>query len=516
MNSRPWISWGLLVALFIAASPAQAGWARFALVIGYNQADDPQLSPLRYADDDAVKYSELFGYMAERTLLLTELDADTRRTLGPRLVHAPTRHNVLTALTELRRKMDDARARGDKAILYFVYSGHGNYDKSGRGYVHLADGRWTTKDIYFHVLGPSAKDMDNYHVVLMVDACNAALLVNSRGSGLRRSKGTSLKLERYPNVGVVLSSSSVGEVHEWGRYLSGIFSHEVRSGLLGAADLNDDRKVTFTEIAAFVHNANMAIKNSTYRIKPYIRPPLSAPNLPLMTMDDARFPAQVRIEKGFSGKAHLVDSELMRYADFHKSDKNAFWLGVPGDAGFAVVRGNTEYVVPKGATGRLTISGLEVRPRSKMAARGVSDYFEERLFARPHVEQDAQEWLKRDYTDSLVVERLQTLPWYQNKGAWGLLGGGLASLGTGVAMSVLAYQAQSDTKNASWFNEKQTFNQLALRNETIAGVLYGVGGAATLGSILWFVLEEEFKVVRYQPPFDVVVTPGGVTLKATF
>ena len=514
-NKRIGLVLGLL-GLMLFASPAFAGWARFALVIGYNHADDTELKSLRYADDDAVKYSELFGYVAERTLLLTELDTDTRRTLGPRLVHAPTRQNVLAALTELRRKMNDARARGDTPVLFFVYSGHGNYDASGRGYVHLADGRWTTKDIYFHVLGPSADPKQEHHVVLMVDACNAALLVNSRGGGLRRSKGTALKLEKYPNVGVVLSSSSVGEVHEWGRYLSGIFSHEVRSGLLGAADLNDDRQVTFAEIAAFVHAANRDIKNAAYRIKPYIRPPLSAPNLPLMSMAEARFPARLRIEAGFSGHAHLIDNELMRYADFNKAKPHAFWLGVPGDSGYAVVRGNTEYVVPKGATGPLVLSQLTTRPRTELAARGVSDYFEERLFASPHVEGEARQWLEREYTHSLTVERLEAVPWYHNKGAWGLLGGGLASLGGGVAMHTLALQAQTNAKNADWFDDRQGHNKTATQNQTAAGVLYGVGAAATVGSILWFALDRQYKVVEYKPPLRVMMTPTGVQLEATF
>ena len=53
---------GLIAALGVLAAPtAQAADVRFALVIGWNQADDSELEPLRYADDDALRYYELFS-----------------------------------------------------------------------------------------------------------------------------------------------------------------------------------------------------------------------------------------------------------------------------------------------------------------------------------------------------------------------------------------------------------------------------------------------------------------------
>jgi hypothetical protein len=505
----------LVVGLVLVASSAHAGWARYALVIGYNDSDDSNLKRLRYADDDALKYSELFSFVGDKTILLAKTDKDTRRMMGKRSMRAPTRANVLHALKSLRAQMALAVARGDKPILYFVYSGHGNYDKAGRGYVHLADGRWTTRDLYYHVLGPSQSGI-KHHVVLIVDACNAALLVNSRGSTLRRSRGTSLKLENYPNVGLILSSSSVGEVHEWGRYLSGIFSHEVRSGLLGPADLNDDRKISFAEIAAFVRAANAEVKNANYRVKPYIRPPLTAPNMPIVSLRKARFPAMVRVGPEFRGRAHLLNSELIRYVDFNKSHGQGFWLGVPGHGSFALVHGNTEYIVPAGSRGKLKLAELTRRSRTQISARGVSAYFDKRLFARPFGRKDAQKWLMNDYTTDLVVERFEVVAWYENKGAWTLLGGGLAALSSAVTMHTLAFGAHDDATTAIHARDRQRFNALASRNETIAGALYGVGGAAVVGSILWFALDESYRITRYQPPIRVQLTPMGIQLKAKF
>jgi hypothetical protein len=398
-----------------------------------------------------------------------------------------------------------------------VYSGHGNYDQEGRGYVHLKDGRFTTRDLYYEVFGPTSGP-NPHHVVLIVDACNAALLVNSRGGGSdrRRVRGTSLKLEDYPNVGVILSSSTVAEVHEWGRYLSGIFSHEVRSGLLGPADLNDNREIDFVELAAFVAAANAEVRNETYRVRPYIRPPLSAPNMPLVSLDNARFTRRIRLGAGLSGRAHLMNAELLRYADFHKGAQQNFWLGVPGQGEFVLVHQGQEYLIPADASGELELGDLQRRENTAVAARGTDQYFEERLFAQAHSASQAQDWLQARYLESLVVERFETLPWYHNAGAWSLFGTGLATLGGAVGMHVAARGAADDAHAAPWYAERTDAIDRAGRYQNTAIALYAVGGAAALSSVLWFALEEPVEARRYEPPFRIQVGPGGVQLSAEF
>ena len=506
----------LSAAVLLASGVCEARWARFALVVGHNDSDDSDLAPLKYADDDAIKYARLFGMIAERTELLVSADKESTRAFGPQKAKRATRANVMAALKSLRRDMRAAKARGDKPVLYFVYSGHGNYDQEGRGYVHLADGRFTTRDMYYEVLGPTEGPYE-HHVVLMVDACNAALLVNSRGGSDRRKvRGTSLKLEAYPNVGVVLSSSTVGEVHEWGKFLAGIFSHEVRSALMGPADLNDDSKVTFPELAAFIQSANAAVKNEIYRIKPYIRPPLSAPNMPLVSLERSRFPARIRLGKGVSGRGHLVNNELLRFADFNKADGQSFWLGIPGREGYLLVTEDGEYIVPKGAKGDLALGALKKRVHTVLGKRGTDQYFEKRLFATSHDKGAAHRWLKDQYRESLIVDRFERKPWYDNPGAWSLFGGSIVSLGAAVGFHVTAELAVTDAQDSAWFDNRKSAIDTAERNRTVATVLYSVGGAAAVGSVLWFLLDRRYESSRYKPPLAVHVGPGGVTLSTEF
>ena len=51
----------ILLIACLHSGKAQAGWVRYALVVGYNYSDDPGLKPLRYADDDAVKHAQLLS-----------------------------------------------------------------------------------------------------------------------------------------------------------------------------------------------------------------------------------------------------------------------------------------------------------------------------------------------------------------------------------------------------------------------------------------------------------------------
>lgn len=500
-----------LLALGLLMGSAQAKEQRFALVIGYNDSDDAALQKLRYADDDALRNARLLAHVSTETILLAQVDAETRRLLKPQGFGAPTRAAVLAGLQKLRASMDQARADGDEAILYFSYSGHGNYDSEGRGYVHLKDGRFTTRDLYHHLFDKTRQDT----VILMVDACNAALLVNSRGPVTRRKvvRSGDLNLENYPHVGLVLASSSVGETHEWGRYLAGVFSHEVRSGLLGPADLNNDERVTFGELAAFIAAANDRVSNPSVRVKAYIRPPLTKPNLAIIDLKAGTFPARLRIRDSFLGKAHVVDSDLIRYADFHKGKGKEFSLALTNTDAFVLVHGEDEFVVPRGASGVLNLEDLQRRKRTVISARGAgSDYFDRTLFSREFDEGYAGRYLREDYLLGLQVERFKFDPWYENDNGWLALAAGLGSMGVAMGFHSAAYDAATQGEQAHWADVRDDMNQRAGRYESTAQVLYAVGGAAALTSVLLFILDRPISVETYRPPLSVQIGPQGIVL----
>tara|TARA_B100000674_G_C37917648_1_gene951740 strand:+ start:410 stop:1954 length:1545 start_codon:yes stop_codon:yes gene_type:complete len=501
-----------LVGLSLTAGESLAKERRFAMVVGYNDSDDANLKKLRYADDDALRNARLLDHVTDKLILLTQLDKESQRLFGPQSMGSPTRANIIAGLKKLRAAMDDARAAGDQPILYFAYSGHGNYDAEGRGYIHLADGRFTTRDLYFHLFEPAKTDP----IILMVDACNAALLVNSRGVVTRRrvTSEKKLNLENYPNVGVVLASSTVGETHEWGRYLAGVFSHEVRSGLLGPADLNGDEKVTFIELAAFIAAANDRVANPTVRVKAYIRPPLSHPNLALIDIGQGTFPAKLRIQRSFKGKAHVVDSDLIRYADFHKGPSQEFTLALTNKDSFVLVQGEDEFVIPKGTQGTVEVGNLQRRKRTVLSARGAgSDYFERTLFHRKYDAGYASTYLSQDYLMGLKVQRFNLDPWYENENGWLALAAGIGSIGAAAVFHAAAFNAAEEGEQATWADQRHLANQRADRNQTTANILYGLGGAAALTSALLFALDRNVTAETYEPPLRLNIGPTGISLQ---
>ncbi len=125
----------LLAAAAVAAAPPAP--QLFGLVIGWNQSDDPEVAPLRYADDDAVKNARLLRDLGAEVVLLTELDPDSTNLFGPVESTRPTRAAVDAALAELERRIAHVRAEGRRAELMIFYSGHGDV-KNNEGYIQLA------------------------------------------------------------------------------------------------------------------------------------------------------------------------------------------------------------------------------------------------------------------------------------------------------------------------------------------------------------------------------------------
>ncbi len=312
-----------------AGNAETGGVARFALIVGANRGVDPELRQLHYADDDAARYSELFGALGVRVHLLTRPDENTLRVSAGALSNArpPVRAELARAVSELASEVATAHKLGRRVVFYFVYAGHGNV-KDNIAYLTLEDQRLDTAQIEHQII-------DRVHANethLIVDACYSYSLAYGRGptNSIRHAIGPFTPpegLARRPDVGLLLSTTSTHESHEWSDFQAGIFSHEVRSGLSGAADVNGDGQVSYQEIASFVRRANAAVPNERYRPRVFAHPPRQASQLVDLRQASGR---RLKIEATPDGAHFLLENLFgVRLADFHAPPGQALSLVVP-------------------------------------------------------------------------------------------------------------------------------------------------------------------------------------------
>ena len=381
--------------LALASQPAAASspGKTLALVVTNNRSTTLALPDLQYADDDGARYYRLFRSVAdpESVFLLTTFDRSSAAAYPDlaKNAHPPTRAAVEEAVTRLAAVARSAHEHGEATTFYFVYAGHGDVD-NGRGYIDLEDGRVDGQFIENAII--EKIPADTKHVLL--DSCNSFFVMNPRKPGGRRwatPKDMALGFaKRHPEVGLFLSTNSDAEVFEWSELESGVFSHEVRSGLSGAADVDGDGKVSYAELAGFVDQANARIARDTLRPHIYYRGPNGESTVALFS------PAQAvgrRLVLGEGVMRLWIKSDTgERLLDLHK-EKNPMTVVLPGPAGQGVsifVRqqaassADRPVVVEHAApTGEGEIRLAELTPtRPSLTARG--DRFFASLFASPY------------------------------------------------------------------------------------------------------------------------------------
>ena len=384
-----------------APVPPATSRALFALIVGVNASLQADVAPLRYADDDAARYQDLFRALGARTYLLSTPDANTRR-LHPQAAaeSLPARHAELRQLVGVAtRDIAQARSRGVPSTLYVVYAGHGDVDDRD-WYLTLEDGRLTGAQLMSEVV--EAANADQTHVI--IDACHAYLLALPRGpGGSHRPLGGFVEREaaaRAGRVGFLLSSSASGESHEWAGFEAGVFSHEVRSGLYGAADADGDGKVTYSEIGAFVARANETIKNDRFRPQVLAR----APSQGDLLLDlRGRSERELRMD-GPSGAAHylLENGDGVRLLDFHGDGRSSVHLlRPPGDGALYLrrVSDGSERLVPP-SEGALQMDRLPVA-LARSQARGAAHQAFSQIFALQFDGDAVTSWA-RSSADALV------------------------------------------------------------------------------------------------------------------
>lgn len=491
------IAAGIALVITLGSDPAYAARTKtYAVVVANNLSFNGKQSALRFADDDGVRYAELFSLSAERTELFSVLDADTQR-LYPEMVSRatpPRRADVLAGLSsvfeDIRRDVD----AGYRVVFYFVFSGHGEVTADNEGFVHLLDGPLTRADLFEHVISASPATVNH----LLIDACNAYFMVARRGgqsrpagdfSGLIRRFLDRESLAAHPNTGVVLSTSSAAEVHEWGRIEAGVFSHVMRSALAGAADANRDGAVDYDEAAAYVAAASGSLPDRNARLEVFARAPAQDLTEPLARVPETG--AHVRVPKAWIGHWYLEDDRGVRYADFNKTNELGLDIRLVPRPRYYLRDETDEIIISDAAAdAEVAVTKQQATPITVAMRGSVNDAYASHLFEIPFGPQFVVGFKQASFNALTPLDVRETVsgspltPW---KWVSATLAGGLGIMAG--SLEVMARQSANDYRNgagtsANLADQKgraESLHRLALITGGVA-----VTAAATAVGLHWF------------------------------
>jgi len=231
----------LFSAALCALLASRAGAVeRYAVVIG-NNLGAPDDVTLRYAEEDGRRVydvlKDLGGFHAENLVFLRHEDAATVR-------------RALIAMNDRIR----ASTGGDQAVLVVYYSGHADANA-----LHLGSSLFDLRELEQLVRGSASAFR-----LLILDSCHSGTL--TRGKGGRAAPPLPIRLEgRLAGEGaVVLAASAADEdAQESDEIKSSFFTHYLVSGLVGAADVNHDGKVTLEEAYHYTYESTLRASSRT-------------------------------------------------------------------------------------------------------------------------------------------------------------------------------------------------------------------------------------------------------------
>ncbi len=384
----------VIAGLLLGASEARAAERTYALVVGNRvpPASHDGLKTLRFADDDAIRWAELLRRLPGATQLLTVLDRDTRaRHTDVTIAGTPTLAAVRKSMAALSKQAEAARKGGDRVTFVLVFSGHGAVRTDGESFLALLDGELTREVIFTEIIEPFPADV--VHVV--IDACHAGGVVGVRGDddefaeeidGTTRSVTEddaqkwlhARTLARFPHVGVLAAASAGEQAHEWSEIEAGVFSHEVLSALWGAADINGDLRIEYSEVQAFVASANRGIDDPRAVPKIVAHAPDAFPHSAIVDLGALRDAVFVTGDASGIGRFHVELPGGRRHLDAHL-DTAAATIALPA-GGTSYLRTDDAEVAIDGAA---WFEHLHLAPQDSAARGSRSEAYRRGLFREP-------------------------------------------------------------------------------------------------------------------------------------
>lgn len=389
------VYWTLSIAALTAfSSPTTADQKAYAIVIG-NNAPPPKtnLSYLRYADDDAVRYYQFFKRLTDSAVLLTLPDRKTQRRYAGIAAKAapPTMEELRKATTRLSKEIEANKQAGHETVVYVTFSGHGAFADDGVPYLSLLNARLSGATLYDEIL--SALDADYLH--LFIDACHAEGIVGSRGFFSKETTAETVTIgpeerqnafnqhrrESFPGLGVIVASTQNAQAHEWSAVESGIFTHEVLSGLHGAADINLDGKIEYSELLAFVSSANTAVPEVQGKIDMVASPPARNANVPIVDLEHLSEMAYVEGDPAGLGHFYIELEDGVRFLDANLGNMHAMRIAVPKSPRAYLHTQTQEALISLEDDSAVSVTEMNFQPRAVHSRGSITDALREGLFA---------------------------------------------------------------------------------------------------------------------------------------
>jgi Caspase domain len=231
----------LFVALFAPRS-ALADVRRFAVILG-NDYGSPPDAPLRYAEKDAQKVAEVLrdlgGFAPADISILRGESAETAR-------------STLIAVNDRIRSASELP--NTQTLLFVYYSGHADARA-----LRLGSSLFDFGELAQLVRGSPATFR-----LLVVDACRSGTLTRVKGGRVVAPFALTDGALRGEGMAFLTASSANEDAQESDELGGSFFTHALLSGMLGAADTNQDGNVVLEEAYRYAYDATLRATSRTY------------------------------------------------------------------------------------------------------------------------------------------------------------------------------------------------------------------------------------------------------------
>ncbi|MFY2558053.1 caspase family protein [Corallococcus terminator] len=296
------------LALAAPATPAPVAVRRFALLVGVNDGG-PGRARLRYAVTDASSFGnvleELGGVLPQDRLMMLEGD----------------RAALEQALARFKAMVAAAKSPGARTEALIYYSGHSD-----------EEGLLLHKDRFgYRELRQALEQLPADVRIAILDSCASGTLARQKG-GVRRPAflvDTSSAVRGH----AILTSSSEDEVSQESDRIGGsFFTHNLVSGLRGAADSTGDGRVTLHEAYQFAFHETLARTERTRAGAQHPAYDIELAGTGELVMTDLRTTSAVLVVgEGVEGRLYIRDEPGRLVVELNKLAGRATELGLqPG------------------------------------------------------------------------------------------------------------------------------------------------------------------------------------------